>query len=312
MTPSTPADRDADERRLGLVLGFSAFLLWGFLPAYYKFTASVPADLVVAHRILWSVLALGLYLGWRGRLGEVAAALADRGTCARLALSAAAISVNWLVFIHAVETGQIVAVSFGYFANPLVSVAIGLIVLKETLAPAQWAAIAIAGLAVAIQGLALGSVPWISLVLACSFAVYGYLRKTVVVGASPGLMVEAVLLAPFAAAYLVFVGVSTGSDVTYVGDPVLFALLVGTGIVTAVPLVLFAAGARRLPLTVIGLLQYIAPSLQLLLAVFAYGEEVGAVRLATFGLIWLSLAIFTADALKRSHDARRARAPAAP
>jgi chloramphenicol-sensitive protein RarD len=147
----------------------------------------------------------------------------------------------------------------------------------------------------------------VSLALAVSFAVYGYLRKTVAVGASPGLMVEAILLSPFAIAYLVFMGVGEGMDVTFLGDPGLLLLLVGTGAVTAVPLALFAAGARRLPLTVVGLLQYIAPTIQLFLALYIYGETISAIRLATFGLIWVSLAIFTVDALNRGRKARRAR-----
>lgn len=228
MTSPTPAEQDA-ERRLGLALGFSAFFLWGFLPAYYKLTASVPADVVVAHRILWSVVAVGVFLGVRGRLGEVLAILRDPATCFKLGLSAAAISVNWLVFIFAVEQNQILSVSFGYFANPLVSVAIGLVVLKEKLNRAQWIAIAIATFSVGVQGVALGEIPWISLALAFSFAIYGYLRKTVDVGASPGLLTEALLLSPFAIAYLVWFGASTGTDVTYVGDPLLLLALVGTG-----------------------------------------------------------------------------------
>ena len=299
------------ERQAGLVLGLSAFFLWGFLPAYYKLTTAVPADVVVAHRILWSVVAVGAFLALRGRLGEVWAILCRPAIVFKLALSATAISVNWLVFIYAVEQNEILSVSFGYFANPLVSVAIGLIVLKETLSRAQWVAIAIATFAVGVQGVALGEIPWISLALAFSFATYGYLRKTVDVGASPGLLTEALLLSPFAAAYLVWFGVSSGTDVTYVGDPWLLLALIGTGVVTAFPLALFAAGARRLPLTIVGLMQYIAPSIQMLLAIFVYGEEVGEVRFATFALIWVSLAIFTIDALKRSRDARRARTPKA-
>lgn len=306
MTNHPSAGAEEAERRLGLAFAFSAFLLWGFLPAYYKWTATIPADLVVAHRILWSVAFLGVFLGWRGRLGEVAAILRDPATLTKLALSATVISINWLVFIWAVERGRILEISFGYFANPLVSVAIGLVVLKETLSRGQGVAIAIAALAVAIQALALDGVPWVSLALAFSFATYGYLRKTVAVGASPGLMVEAILLAPIAAGYLVLAGVRDGTaDVLPFDRPGLFLLLVGTGVVTAVPLALFAAGARRLSLTAVGLMQYLAPSIQLLLAIFVYGEEIEPLRLATFGLIWVSLAVFTADTLYRHERAKR-------
>lgn len=303
----TAAAADA-ERRLGLAFALSAFLLWGFLPAYYKWTAAIPADLVVAHRILWSVLFLAIFLGLRGKLGEVGAILRDPATLSKLALSATVISINWLVFIWAVERGRILEVSFGYFANPLVSVAIGLVVLKETLSRWQTVAIVLASVAVAVQAIALGGFPWVSMALAFSFGTYGYLRKTVAVGASPGLMVEAIVLAPFALAYLVYAGVSGGSaamaDVWPIDRPGLFLLLLGTGVVTAVPLALFAAGARRLSLTAVGLMQYIAPSIQFLLALYVYGEEVEPVRLATFGLIWISLAIFTTDTLIRHERSR--------
>lgn len=303
----TAAAADA-ERRLGLAFALSAFLLWGFLPAYYKWTSAIPADLVVAHRILWSVLFLAIFLGLRGKLGEVGAILCDPATLSKLALSATVISINWLVFIWAVERGRILEVSFGYFANPLVSVAIGLVVLKETLSRWQTVAIVLASIAVAVQAMALGGFPWVSVALAFSFGVYGYVRKTVAVGASPGLMVEAIVLAPFALAYLVYAGVTGGSaamaDVWPVDRPGLFLLLLGTGVVTAVPLALFAAGARRLSLTAVGLMQYIAPSIQFLLALYVYGENVEPVRLATFGLIWISLAIFTTDTLVRHERSR--------
>lgn len=308
MTTSPASGAEDAERRLGLAFALSAFLMWGFLPAYYKWTAAIPADLVVAHRILWSVLFLAIFLGLRGRLGEVGAILRNPATLSKLTLSAAVISINWLVFIWAVERGRILEVSFGYFSNPLVSVAIGLVVLKETLSRWQAIAIGLATVAVGIQALALGGFPWVSMALAFSFASYGYLRKTVAVGASPGLMVEAIVLAPLALAYLVYAGISGGgaamADVLPIDRPGLFMLLIGTGVVTAVPLAMFAAGARRLSLTAVGLMQYIAPSIQFLLALYVYGEEVEPVRLATFGLIWVSLAIFTTDTLYR-HERRR-------
>ncbi|MBB98791.1 MAG: protein RarD [Rhodobacteraceae bacterium] len=298
---SLPHTTEADdaERRLGLVFALTAFGLWGILPAYYKWTSGVGADVVVAHRIVWSVVFLGLFLTLRGRMGEVRDALCDRKRLPMLALSAAIISMNWLIFIWAVADNRILEVSFGYFANPLVSVALGLIVLKEKISRWQAVAIAIAALAVAIQALALDAFPWVSVGLAFTFASYGFLRKMVVVGASPGLMVESVLLAPLALAYLFYSGGWEGNYVLPLDNPGLLLLLMGTGIVTAFPLALFAAGARRLPLSMIGLMQYVAPSLQLILAIFVYGEEIQPLLLATFGLIWISLAIFTTDTIYR-------------
>jgi len=296
--PQSAAAQEAD-RRLGLFCAASAYALWGILPVYYKFTAEIGADVVVTQRIVWSVVFLAFFLKLRGRLGEVWAILNDRRTLSMLTLSAGIISINWLVFIWAVTEARIVEISFGYFANPLVSVAIGLIVLKERLSRGQAVAIAIAALAVGIQAVALDAFPWISLALAATFAAYGYLRKTVAVGATPGLMVEAIILAPLALAYLVYAGAALGADVLPLDRPGLFLLLAGTGVVTAIPLALFAAGARRLPLSMIGLLQYIAPTLHLGLALFVYDEQIEPMRLATFAMIWVSLAIFTADTLKR-------------
>ncbi|WP_029057386.1 EamA family transporter RarD [Stappia stellulata] len=306
--PHTSEAEDA-ERRLGLIFAFTAYVLWGVLPVYYKWTSAVGADVVVAHRILWSVVFLGIFLTLRGRMGEVRDALFDRKRLPMLALSAAIISLNWLIFIWAVADNRILEVSFGYFANPLVSVAIGLIVLKEKLSRWQAVAIAIAALAVAIQAVALDAFPWVSVGLAFTFATYGYLRKMVVVGASPGLMVESILLAPLALGYLLYSGVWEGHYVFPLDNPGLLLLLAGTGIVTAFPLALFAAGARRLPLSMIGLLQYMAPTLQLILAVFIYGEDVDPMLFATFGLIWISLAIFTTDMFYRRE--RRPRGGAA-
>ena len=298
MSSSSPVSAEDAERRAGLLFALTAFTMWGFLPAYYKFTASIDADIIVSHRIVWSVVALAVFLGLRRRLGEVWTILRDVKTLGLLTLSAGVISVNWLVFIWAVEQARIVEVSFGYFVNPLMTVLIGLVVLKERLSRAQAIAIGIAAIAVAIQAIGLDAFPWVSLSLAGTFAAYGYLRKTVVVGASPGLMVEAMILAPLAIAYLAYAATAGHADVLPLDRPAIMLLLFGTGVVTAVPLALFAAGARRLPLYMIGVMQYIAPSLHLMLAIYVYGEDIEPLRLATFALIWLSLAIFTGDMLK--------------
>ncbi|MBA5779381.1 EamA family transporter RarD [Stappia sp. F7233] len=294
------------EFRLGLTAGISAYLLWGFLPLYYTLTDGVPAYMVVAHRIIWSVLSVGLFLVIVRRMGEVKAILKSRKPLTLLFLSAALISVNWLVFIWAIEVGRVLEVSFGYFINPLVNIVIGLVLLGEKLTRAQTIAAGLTVVAIASQGILLGSLPWVSLVLAFSFAAYGYVRKMTPVGATPGLFIETLLMTPFSLGFMIWLA-SHGGTVLPTGDPGLLVALLGTGIVTALPLILFATSARRLPLSLVGFLQYIAPSIQFLLAISYWGEPLSTVKLASFVLIWISLAIVSVDAIRR-RERRPARA----
>jgi len=305
MTQPTTGSTASDTTRTGLLFALGAYGLWGFLPAYYKITDAIPADVIVAHRIFWSVVAVGLFLWVRGRLGEIRAILADRKSVALLMCSATLICVNWLVFIYAIIDNKVLDVSLGYFINPLVSILIGLVVLKEKLRPLQWLAVGIAAMAVAVRAAGYGGLPWVSLVLAFSFAGYGYIRKITPVKATPGLWVETALLLPFALAFLVWTG-SKGDEITYLGAPDLLAFLIGTGIVTALPLVFFSAAARRLPLFIIGLMQYMAPSMHFLMAVFLWGEPVDFGVLATFLMIWLALAVFSYDSLRHWRAGRAA------
>ncbi|WP_205470724.1 EamA family transporter RarD [Breoghania sp. L-A4] len=195
MTGTTSA-QDAREARAGLAFALSAYVLWGFLPIYYKVLTGVSADQIVAQRIIWSVISVGVFLWLAGRWSEIAAILRVPGHLMRLALSAAVISVNWLVFIWAIGEGRVLEVSFGYFINPLVNVAIGMALLSERLTRWQAAAVAVAVIGIAVQAFELGGIPWVSLTLAFSFGTYAYVRKTVPVGASPGLMIEVLLLSP--------------------------------------------------------------------------------------------------------------------
>lgn len=293
---SHPAtDTDARERfREGLLYGLLAYGMWGFFPAYYKLTAGVPADLVVSHRIIWSVLFVGLFLFLRGRWQEVREVFRQPKVLGGLMASAAFIGVNWLVFVWAIEHEKVLDISLGYFINPLVSILVGLVVLRERLSAGQGIAVAIAGIAVVVQAVLAGGLPWVSLTLAVTFAGYGFVRKVTPVKATPGMFVETVLLLPIAAGYLLF-SLGQGRDAMVLNDlPVLLAL-VGTGTVTALPLISFSAAARRLPLFMIGLMQYIAPSMHFLMAVYIWGEPLDSAKLLTFAMIWAALVIFTFD-----------------
>jgi len=288
--------------RQGLYYGLTAYCMWGFFPAYYKLTDSVPADIVVSHRIVWSVLFVGLFLYFRGRWQEVVEAFRQPKVLKGLMTSAAFIGVNWLVFVWAIEQERVLDVSLGYFINPLVSILVGLIVLQERLSRGQKAAVFIAAMAVLVQAVLAGGVPWVSLILAFSFAGYGYVRKVTPVNATPGMLVETLLLFPFAAGFLIL-SLSWGADALVLDDLPVLAALVGTGIVTALPLVCFSAAARRLPLFMLGLMQYIAPSMHFLMAVYIWGEPLDLTRLLTFAMIWGALAIFTFDSWNRNRAA---------
>src|SRR5690606_38002284 len=246
---------------------------------------------VVANRILFSLILVVLILYFRRQFGEVREALKNRRTVLAMCASAVLIAANWLIFVVAVGNAQVLEVSFGYFINPLVSVAIGMVLLGERLSRTQAAAIAIAVVAIAIQAVGLGSIPWVSLALAFSFGFYGYVRKTVNVGSAAGLAIETAVLVPISAAYIVYLLLGPIPD--FYADPTTTLLLALTGPLTAFPLVLFAFAARQLRLSTIGMFQYIAPSMQFLTAVFLFSEPLTVSRLISFTLIWLSLAVFS-------------------
>ncbi|MEP3427547.1 MAG: EamA family transporter RarD [Roseibium sp.] len=291
--PALPADANAEFRR-GLLFGLAAYGMWGFFPAYYKLTDTVSADLVVAHRILWSVLFIGLFLIVRGRWNEVQQVFREPAILKALTASSLLIAVNWLVFVWAIANQQVLDVSLGYFINPLVSILIGLVILKEQLSPGQWLAVGIAASAVVLLAVLSGGLPWISLVLAFSFGGYGYIRKITPVKATPGLFVETVLLFPLASGYLLL-SMSWGQDAMILNDPPVLIALIGTGVITALPLICFSAAARRLPLFMLGLMQYMAPSMHFLMAVYLWGEPLDQNKLIAFLMIWAALLVFTID-----------------
>ncbi|RDE10180.1 EamA family transporter RarD [Pelagibacterium lacus] len=301
---SRPVGPD-DNVRLGVIAALFTYTLWGVLPLFFKLLEHVDPAGVVANRILFSLVLVVAILWMRGQFGEVRAALKDRRTVLALALSAVLIAGNWLIFIWAVGNGHVLEVSFGYFINPLVSVAIGMVFLGEKLTRTQVIAIGVAVVAILIQAVGLGTIPWVALALAFSFGFYGYVRKTVNVGSAAGLGIETAVLVPLSVVYIGYLLAGPAPD--FYADPFTTMLLVMTGPLTAVPLVMFAFAARQLRLSTIGMFQYIAPSMQFLSAVVLFGEELSPARLVSFALIWLSLAIFSVGSFRsRGRDPRPA------
>jgi chloramphenicol-sensitive protein RarD len=295
------------ESRRGLVFGIAAYGLWGIIPLFWKLLAHVPPVEILAHRALWGLGAFVLLALIAGLGPGVRAALADRRTAGVMALSGALIAVNWGVFVAAVAGDRLLDASLGYFINPLVSVALGMLVLGERLRRLQWLAIALAGAGVAVLTWQAGRVPWVALILAVTFGLYGLVRKTARVDSLVGSTVETALLAPVAAGYLAYLAWRGGGELGHGGLGTQL-LLVTTGIVTAVPLLLFTMSARRLPLSTVGFLQYLAPTGQFLLAVLAFGEPFSPGTLAAFVLIWIGLAAFSLD-LYRARAGRLTPAP---
>lgn len=291
---------------MGVITALSAYGLWGFLPIFFKLLEHVDPFVVVAFRILFSLVFVAIVLLIRGQMAEVGAALRNRRVLFTLTISAVLVAGNWVTFIWAIVNERVLDTSLGYFINPMVSVLIGLVLLGEKLSPLQWAATALAMAAIAIQAIGLGSLPWVAIVLAMSFAFYGYVRKTVDVGSSAGLMVETIVLVPVSLAYIAFTFVS-GPTAGYVSDPQTLMLLALTGPATAVPLMLFAFAARQLPLSTIGMFQYIAPSMGFVTAIFLFGEPLETPRLISFALIWLSLVTFTIGSYRNRVAAAKVR-----
>jgi len=286
----------------GVLYALAAYVLWGAFPVYFKAVRAVPSLEVLAHRMLWSLVFVLALLALLRRWTWLPPLLRAPRRLATFALSALLVSVNWLIYIWAVNAGHVIDASLGYFINPLVSVLIGALFLHERLRPTQWAAVALAALGVAWLTWQAGQPPWIGLALAFSFAAYGLMRKTASLGAVEGLAVETALLAPLAFIYLGWLAaqgrnafVNAGTD----GPLTLVLLLALAGPVTAVPLLLFAAGARRIQFATLGVLQYVAPTLQLLLGVFLYGEPFDADTQIGYAAIWIALAVFSIDGLRR-------------
>jgi chloramphenicol-sensitive protein RarD len=279
---------NVSEHRRGLVYGVAAYLMWGLFPLYWPLLAPAQAAEILAHRIVWSLAFLVLLLWRRVGFGWVRRLPARK--LSLLAVAAVVVAVNWGTYIWAVTHQHVIETALGYFINPIVTVLIGVFVLRERLHPMQWLAVAIAAVAVLVLTAAYGHLPWIALILAGSFASYGLAKKQAAVGALEGLGVETALLFGPALGYLVYLsaqGAATFGHVARATD----ALLVGSGVMTAIPLLCFGAAANRIPLTTIGLLQYLAPSLQFLCGVLVFHESMPASRWLGFGLVWCALVV---------------------
>jgi len=284
--------------REGIIAALGAYVIWGLVPIFFKQLGSVPALEIIAHRVIWSLLLVGALLLVRSRLGSVWNAARDPRILARAAFAAALVMTNWLVFVWAVNAGRILETSFGYFITPLVSIVLAVLVLGERLRTRQWIAVSLACIGVAFEGWRVGGLPWVSLALAITFGSYGLLRKQLPVDAAGGLLLETACATPLALGYLLWLG-NSGS---FGGETATNLLLIATGPVTAIPLLLFAIGARRLPLATLGFLQYTAPSLTFLVAIFLYGEAMNLARLIAFAAIWAGLALYTVDMVLRQRQ----------
>lgn len=280
--------------RTGIVYALLAYILWGLLPLYIKSLPGIPPAEILLHRMVWSLVFLAIILAARRHWSWLRAVWTDRRLLLRFTASAALLCGNWFLYIWAVSNNRVVDASLGYFINPLLSVLLGVVFLKERLRRAQWAAIALAAAGVAWLTFAAGQLPWIALALAATFGGYGLLRKTASLGALEGLSLETLLLFPFAAAALGWL-VSTDQSGFMHASPLVRFLATMAGPVTAVPLLFFAAAARRIPLSMLGLLQYTGPTLQLLLGVWLYHEPFPADKQLGYAMIWVSLALYAAE-----------------
>lgn len=302
-----PGQTGHPEAGTGLLLGLFAYLIWGGFPVYFKALGSVPPLQVVSHRIVWSVVFLSLLLVRQEGRRDLCRALRDRKSMLLLVTTSLLIATNWLVFIIAVGHAQVLQSSLGYFITPFVSVLLGVLFLRERLRGMQLASFILAALGVVLLTVQYGSFPWVALILAATFGSYGLFRKVVQVDSLTGLTVETYLLGPLALAYLLYVGWRGQGAFLHSGLQVDILLMLA-GVVTAIPLLLFAAAARRLRLATIGFLQYITPTMHFLLAVLVYGEPFNRAHLASFLFIWGGLCLYSVDAYWAMHAARRGEA----
>ena len=290
----------------GLAFALGAYGLWGFLPLYMKLLGHMPPAEVVAHRIIWSLPIAGALLVYLGRTGDIRTALRRPRTVALGGVTAALIPVNWGIYVWAITSGRALDAALGYYINPLFSVFLAAVLLRERLSPLQWAAIALAAAAVLILSLDNGTVPWAALALTFSWGFYAFFKKSLPIGPNQGFLLEILILTPPALAYVAWLTATGSSHFATTGSSDTW-LLLGCGVVTAVPLLLYANGAKRLRLSTIGILQYSAPTMIMLIGVFVFEEPFGRARMIAFPMIWLALILYTTVVLRQLRAARRSR-----
>jgi len=292
-------DLDARERasvRTGLFYCIATYAWWGISPNYFKLVSHVPPGVVLCHRVVWSAALLAVLLSATQQWGEVRAIMRNRRLMLWLVATTVFIAINWLVFIFAISKGRLMESSLGFFMNPLVMVLLGVVFLSEQLRRLQWVAVGLAAAGLVYLSLSHGGLPWISIVLSMAFCFYSLIRKKIAVGPLSGLFVETLLLAPAAIVYLFWSHTRDGAAVFNTSGT--WGLLALSGPVTTIPLLWFIAAAKRLPLTTIGFMQYINPTLQLMTAVLIFGEPFGHERVVAFAVIWVAVAVFVADSVR--------------
>ncbi len=295
------SDREATK---GAIAAIAAFAVWGIVPIYWKAVGALPPQEMIAHRVLWAVPFAAVLVSWSRGWPEVLAVLRSRKLFCMCLVSAALIGTNWYVFIGAVAGDQVLESSLGYFINPLVNVVLGYVLLGERLRRPQTIAVALAGIGVLILIIDLGQPPWVALFLAFSFGLYGLVRKVMPINALPGLFLEALILMPLAAIWLGVMLQKNNAQIAHVDTGVVLLVPIA-GLITAGPLWWFSYSARRLRLATLGLIQFLAPTGQFLLAVFLYGESFTPTHALTFGLIWLGLVLYIYDLGRVSRRAAR-------
>ena len=289
---------------IGVLLGFVAYGLWGLFPLYFHVLSDVAPIEVVANRVVWSLVFLAILTTVTRTWARTLLTARERRDVVRLGIAAMFLAVNWGFYVYAVATNQVVEASLGYFINPLVSVGLGVLVLRERLRTGQWLAVGIAVLAVGVLTVSYGRLPWISLILAFSFGIYGLIKKQVGTGAVESLTIETAVLAPLAVVVMIVMAGSGSSSITSDGAGTV-ALLVLLGPVTAIPLLAFGGAATRIPLSTLGLMQYLTPVFQFLLGVFVFGEAMSTTRWLGFLLVWISLVVMSVDGLRNARVNRR-------
>lgn len=297
MTHSAPSHVAARRQiRHGTLAGIGTYIVWGVVPIFFKQIDTIPAGEVIAHRVVWSLLLMAIYLWFTQGFTVVKTVLREPRKMVRIAIASLLVGTNWLIFVYGVNQGRILETSLGYFILPLLNVALGVIVLNEKLRRLQWLAVTLAAIGVTIEAIRVGGLPWISLTLAATFGFYGLMRKQLPLDSANGLFLETACMTPLALGYLIWLsfngqshfGVSTQVDL----------MLAATGVVTAIPLLLFAIAARRLPLSTIGFLQYLAPTISFMIAIFLYHEPMNVHRALGFAMIWAALIVYSIDMLR--------------